>query len=269
MNEIPNEIDIKSQEELPLCGCGCGDRVSKPGNKFIIGHNAKIKPPRGMLGKVSPFKLERKPIICKQCGDVFYVLPKSERIFCSTECHYEWRSENINGEDAAHWKGGKITVLCDYCGNEIIDWESQLYSYNFCCKICHDKWQSKYKFGENNSNWKGGISFNPYCEKFNNIKKEEVRNEYNNCDYLTGIHRDICNKDKNGKIRELDVHHIDYNKMQGCNDREWKLIPVSRYHNLMFNSNRNFWERLIYYALEYDKDYYKENDFNLRLNHVI
>jgi hypothetical protein len=31
--------------ELPLCECGCGERVSKVGNRFISGHN------KGFLGK--------------------------------------------------------------------------------------------------------------------------------------------------------------------------------------------------------------------------
>ena len=28
-------------EELPLCECGCGERVTKPGNRFIHGHNTR------------------------------------------------------------------------------------------------------------------------------------------------------------------------------------------------------------------------------------
>lgn len=110
--------------------------------------------------------------------------------------------------------------------------------------------------GINREDFNGFISYDPYCEKFNKVKKKEVRNKYNNCDYLTGIHRDICNRDKSGKVRELDVHHVDFNKMQGCKGHEWLLIPVSRRHNGMFNRDRPFWERLIKYALRYDKEYY-------------
>ena len=28
---------------LPFCGCGCGGRVTKPGNKYIYGHNMRGK----------------------------------------------------------------------------------------------------------------------------------------------------------------------------------------------------------------------------------
>lgn len=32
---------MKRIEKLQYCECGCGGRVSKPGNKFILGHNQK------------------------------------------------------------------------------------------------------------------------------------------------------------------------------------------------------------------------------------
>jgi hypothetical protein len=31
----------------------------------------------------------------------------------------------------------------------------------------------------------------------------------------------------------------------------------------MFNKNKPFWEKLILYSLEYDKEYYKENIINI------
>ena len=43
--------------ELPLCECGCGQRVSKIGNRFINGHNRK--------GKI--FKPKPEPQLCA-CG---------------------------------------------------------------------------------------------------------------------------------------------------------------------------------------------------------
>ncbi len=79
--------------------------------------------------------------------------------------------------------------------------------------------------GVNNPRWLGGISFQPYCEKFNEKKKEEVRNQYNRQCY-------ICSKNekdnitKTNKLRKLSVHHTDFDKEQGCNGKSWKLIPV-------------------------------------------
>lgn len=78
---------------------------------------------------------------------------------------------------------------------------------------------------DKNPNWKGGKSFDPYCEKFNERKKEEVRNQYGRKCY-------ICGKDEKNNITKtkrqfkLSVHHIDEDKEQGCNGKPWKLVPL-------------------------------------------
>ncbi len=96
--------------------------------------------------------------------------------------------------------------------------------------------------GENNPNWNGGTSFGKYCPKFNNEKKEEIRNKYKRCCIL-------CNKPesqnltKSGKHWKLHVHHIDYNKLQGCEDHEWRLVPLClSCHMKTNNGDRKEWE---------------------------
>ena len=80
-----------------------------------------------------------------------------------------------------------------------------------------------YHSGENHWNYQNGKSFEPYCEKFNNQKKEEIRNQYDRKCY-------VCNKDelenkyKSGKMIRLSIHHIDEDKQQGCNGKQWKLV---------------------------------------------
>lgn len=118
--------------------------------------------------------------------------------------------------------------------------------------------------GESAMNWQGGISYEPYCPKFNKQLKQLVRNRYNNCDYISGIHKDVCNKTKTGKIRELTIHHIDYDKGQGCNGKKFNLIPVSSRHNSIFNSNRFFWNKLFIYSLEIDEWYYEDKEINIK-----
>lgn len=104
--------------------------------------------------------------------------------------------------------------------------------------------------------WSGFLSFGKYCSKFNRLLKIEIREKYNDCDYISGIHKSICNI-MNGRVYELDVHHIDYDKMQGCDDKKWCLVPLSRINHLKTNKNRPFWNKLFIYALNYDKEYYK------------
>jgi len=89
--------------------------------------------------------------------------------------------------------------------------------------------------GENHHNWQGGKSFEPYCHKFNNQKKEEVRNEFDRKCYICG-EDEKENITKNGKVYKLSIHHIDADKEQGCNGKPWKLVPVclkchSKIHN--------------------------------------
>ena len=84
--------------------------------------------------------------------------------------------------------------------------------------------------GENNSRWKGGVSFEPYCNKFNNFFKEAVRRRD---DYIC----QLCGCNQNG--RKLDVHHIHYDKSDCWPD----VVALCRSCNSKVNSNRNCWEQ--------------------------
>lgn len=79
--------------------------------------------------------------------------------------------------------------------------------------------------GENNPSWKGGISFLSYCPAFNDRVKEHIRN-------LCGRTCTVCGKSilqyfrmGSKKIR-LHIDHLDENKMQGCDDWEWRLTAL-------------------------------------------
>ncbi len=103
--------------------------------------------------------------------------------------------------------------------------------------------------GENCSGWKGGVSFAPYCPKFNESKKEEIRNKYNRKCIICG--KSECNNIidsgiNRGKIKKLHVHHVDYNKNQGCSGHVWKLTPLCMScHGKTTSGNRQFWENKI------------------------
>ena len=61
-------------EELPFCKCGCGGRVSKKGNKFIIGHNNRSEYPSGK---------------CKICGEIKIFYAKGLCESCYKKGYYE------------------------------------------------------------------------------------------------------------------------------------------------------------------------------------
>lgn len=73
--------------------------------------------------------------------------------------------------------------------------------------------------GENNLFWNGGISFEPYCPRFNSQLKEQIRNRDNRTCVL-------CGKGEIQNGRRLCVHHIDGDKMQGCNGKRWYLCSL-------------------------------------------
>lgn len=79
--------------------------------------------------------------------------------------------------------------------------------------------------GDKSHFWKGGISFKPYCPKFNKRKKEEIRNNYNRKCYACGKEEND-NILSNGVNCKLPIHHIDMDKGQGCNGKQWKLVPL-------------------------------------------
>lgn len=101
--------------------------------------------------------------------------------------------------------------------------------------------------------WTGFSMRGRYCPKFNSDIKQYIRDKYNNCDYISGVHKDVCNNGRN-----LDVHHVDYNKQQGCDDHGWRLVPLSQKNHVRTNANRSFWNRLFTYALQYDETYYED-----------
>jgi len=69
--------------------------------------------------------------------------------------------------------------------------------------------------------WEGYSSFEPYCHLFNFKLKEKIRNRDNRLCQL-------CGKSEIINGRRLDVHHIDGDKMQGCNHRRWHLVALCR-----------------------------------------
>lgn len=88
---------------------------------------------------------------------------------------------------------------------------------------------SKNRMGEKNGRWNNGSSYEPYTPEFNKQLKELIRNRDNNICQL-------CGTIKNG--RNLDVHHIDYNK-KNCLPNN--LITLCRACNAKVNTNRKQW----------------------------
>ena len=94
--------------------------------------------------------------------------------------------------------------------------------------------------GEKSYRWKGGIS-QKYCDKFNSILKENVRETFGRKCFLCGV-------PENG--RKLEVHHCDFNKGQGCG-RQWNLVPLCKSCHTKTSHNRHYYFNLLsnYWAM--------------------
>lgn len=198
------------------------------------------------------------------------------------DCYHDWRRTNpeiyieflkmgrsigIHRPQDNEKKGEN--VQCSYCGSLIYRKLSEIKnnkSGNFYCDAvcmgnawkgnnspCYDRMMqfppmknpiSKKKMieslkgkhcGPGNPNWRGGVSFGQYCPKFNSAIKEEVRNKF-------GRRCFICGKDESINKRKLDVHHVDYDKYQGCDGKKWMLVPLCRScHSKTSGGNREQW----------------------------
>lgn len=109
--------------------------------------------------------------------------------------------------------------------------------------------------GSGNPAWKGGTSFEPYCPKFNKAKREEIREKFGRKCINCGK-PESENMTKDGKFQRLAVHHIYYDKKEGCNESELHLVPLCITCHLKTNTKREYWIECLIKKIE---EYLKEN----------
>ena len=116
--------------------------------------------------------------------------------------------------------------------------------------------------GELNPNWKGGISFEPYCEKFDDDLKERVREFFGRCCY-------VCGKNEKDNGRKLDVHHVTYNKDTCCDNSKPLFVPLCKICHNKTLADREYWEEFFTISLEYltnGKCFYSKEEMILKNN---
>lgn len=90
---------------------------------------------------------------------------------------------------------------------------------------------------ERNPRWNNGSSFEPYCPKFTQELREEIREAFGRKCFL-------CGAPENG--RRLAVHHINFDKKAGCYGRKFNLLPLCiKCHNKTSGNHRYYYFNLL------------------------
>jgi hypothetical protein len=220
---------IESQQGLHFCHCGCGQEIKiKPYHfkngtpKYICGHN-KTKSIYFIPNQQKKTTLnnwvteEQNKHICQcGCGTVIKILP-------------------------IHYKNGVPKCISGH-HNKIIGKSPHFgctgkRSHMYGRKLSEDtkRKMSLSRQGKNHPMWNGGSSFVPYCHKFNRKLKEQTRERF-------GRKCVVCNKSESENGKKLSVHHVTYEKMDGCNGNDFKLVPLCASCHAKTNFRRGNWE---------------------------
>lgn len=104
-------------------------------------------------------KIER---VCEECGEKYQTeLGYADQSrFCSRECWNSWQKgrskPSLSGENNPSWKGGKVTLECEWCDDPYKIDPHAADESRFCSRECYGAWQKENLTGEDHHNWKGG-----------------------------------------------------------------------------------------------------------------
>lgn len=127
---------------------------------------------------------------------------------------------NINYKDGRHC----LVHPCPVCGKSM-----RGTIYKCCSRECGYKLRRSYK-GEGNPNYLGAE--HEYGIEFDNSLKERIR-------FRDGYRCKICGCSQVENGRQLDIHHMDYNKK---NNNVYNLISLCIHCHRRTNSNRDMWK---------------------------
>lgn len=256
-----------TQNKTKSCGCKRDELLSESKTDDLTGLHF------GRLTVLCKYKEPGKKAkwLCEcECGNYTLVYSIDLRCGNTRSCNC-YRKEQIHNKIGKHLIGevfGDLAVLAEYTvvktGRKL--WICKcLNCYNFSVvstnaltrgnsKSCGCK-QREAAFnshnGENHPLWKGGIAYLPYCYKFNKKLKEKIRDKFNRKCL-------ICGKTEEESGRKLDIHHVDYQKDQGCGDHKWQLVPLCRSCHIKTNHNRTFWEYNIKWIIKQKENHLKK-----------
>jgi len=111
--------------------------------------------------------------------------------------------------------------------------------------------------GEKNPRWLGGISFKKYCPKFNRDLKRRVRAFF-------GYQCVLCGKSTEENGKNLDVHHVEYNKNACCDGKRVQFAALCRSCHTKTGSKRENWEEMLHIIIHEvynDRSYFTKEEW--------
>lgn len=193
---------------------------------------------------------------CKNCGKIFKIykskVKRGDGKYCCASCAQKGL------------KVKKVKHICKECGKSFMirPSDTKRGRGKYCSKKCKHKAHSKEMKGNKTHLWKGGITSYKYCEKFNNDFKTRCRAFWT--DKLGEYKCPICGKTHEEEGRHLSVHHINYNKENGCNNHKGLFIPTCNSCHGKTNSHREWWEMILSRMINEflnGKSYYTKEEF--------
>ena len=191
-----------------------------------------------------------KRIKCQECGKAFKEDKHHKKIkFCSKSCARKkgWKNDVYNAEvrkrmgtNSGKVRMGQVRVeriikICPVCNKKFSHIPNYARQVTFCSTKCSGEYRGKIYCGELSPCWMGGKSFEPYDKAFNDNFKRRIRQRDNQICMLCGIHREKMK-------RALNVHHIDYDKLNTIQENCLCLcLPC----HLKTNANRNRWTKFL------------------------
>jgi len=191
-------------ERLPNRTCDyCGERFYSEYQKRYCS-DACLDASGSYAGPNNPnYSGGKERTSCVSCGDSFEYYPSEKPGKYCPDCveTVEWRSTpDVDAEANPRWKGGKVELECDECGEEVRRFPADLTGeHAFCSPDCQADWLSEAFTGEGHPNWKGG-DVGPYGPGWNRVRREALKRDGYACV--------VCGADRIEIGRNPDVHHL-------------------------------------------------------------
>lgn len=179
-------------------------------------------------------KIEISKIIvyCEDCGKQLCKGAKVTGTKRCRKCAGKKHSEFMKSPDSPFYFHGE-TLVDHYCPEcKIAKISYSTFMKQGLCRSCARK-------GDKHPNWNGGVALHPYSYEFSKDLKRKIRERDSYICQECGVTEEEYKKySQDG--RNLECHHIDYDK---SNSSEDNLITLCGKCNIHANSNRNYWTK--------------------------